>query len=198
MARRDGSSEGSGSGEGASTVRRVSVAELKAALDAGSVPVLVDVRTPFEYGGGHVPGAINLPVGQVEGAELPDDVWLICRSGARSARAAQALAARGKRVVDVAGGTTAWAAAGYPSSKSERSAWFALVPPLLASLTLGLAPFVPEPHLVGKLRWVAGGAHGMGTQDWLDLAMHGAPWVWLGFAVARMALAPRAGEAESS
>jgi hypothetical protein len=50
---------------------------------------------------------------------------------------------------------------------------------LLASLTLGLAPFVPEPHLIGKLRWVAGGAHGMALMDWLDLLMHGAPWLWL-------------------
>ena len=55
----------------------------------------------------------------------------------------------------------------------------ALVGPLLASLSLGLAPFVPEPHLVGKLRWVAGGAQGMGAMDWFDLALHGAPWVWL-------------------
>jgi len=51
--------------------------------------------------------------------------------------------------------------------------------PLAASLTLGLAPFVPEPHLVGKLRWVAGGAVGMGPMDWFDLVFHGAPWVWL-------------------
>jgi hypothetical protein len=58
-----------------------------------------------------------------------------------------------------------------------------LMTPLIASLTLGLAPFVPEPHLVGKLRWVAGGAHGMAAMDWLDLAMHGAPWVWLAVAV---------------
>ena len=54
-----------------------------------------------------------------------------------------------------------------------------LLVPLLASLTLGLAPFVPEPHLVGKIRWVLGGANGMGLVDWGDLAMHGAPWVWL-------------------
>ncbi|MEZ4316287.1 MAG: hypothetical protein R3F61_02235 [Myxococcota bacterium] len=54
-----------------------------------------------------------------------------------------------------------------------------LVVPLLASLTLGLAPFTPEPHLVGKIRWVAGGAVGMQAGDWFDLVMHGAPWVWL-------------------
>jgi hypothetical protein len=51
--------------------------------------------------------------------------------------------------------------------------------PLLACVTLGLAPFAPEPHLFGKIRWVAGGAEGMALMDWLDLAMHGAPFVWL-------------------
>ena len=50
---------------------------------------------------------------------------------------------------------------------------------LLASLTLGLAPFFPEPHLFGKLRWVLGGANGMEVMDWFDLVMHGAPFVWL-------------------
>jgi hypothetical protein len=49
----------------------------------------------------------------------------------------------------------------------------------LASLTLSLAPFVPEPHLLGKLRWVLGGAVGMQLVDWGDLLMHGAPWLGL-------------------
>jgi hypothetical protein len=51
--------------------------------------------------------------------------------------------------------------------------------PLIASLTLGLAPFVPEPHIWGKLRWVLGGAEGMDLVDVFDLAMHAAPFVWL-------------------
>ena len=46
-------------------------------------------------------------------------------------------------------------------------------------LLLGLAPFFPEPHLWGKIRWVAGGAIGMSTMDWLDLLWHGAPWILL-------------------
>ncbi len=48
-------------------------------------------------------------------------------------------------------------------------------------LTLGLAPFFPEPHILGKLRWVMGGAHGMTTMDYFDLALHGLPWVFLIF-----------------
>jgi hypothetical protein len=50
---------------------------------------------------------------------------------------------------------------------------------LVACLTLGLAPFTPEPHLFGKLRWLAGGAVGMKAMDWFDLVMHGAPWLAL-------------------
>ncbi|CAN1569249.1 hypothetical protein MCERE19_03089 [Spirosomataceae bacterium] len=54
-----------------------------------------------------------------------------------------------------------------------------LLTPLMASLTLGLAPFVPEPHVLGKIRWVLGGAKGMQMMDWGDLLMHGVPWIWL-------------------
>lgn len=47
---------------------------------------------------------------------------------------------------------------------------------IIGSLTLGLAPFVPEPHIVGKLRWLAGGGHGMVAMDYFDLVLHGFPW----------------------
>ena len=50
---------------------------------------------------------------------------------------------------------------------------------LLFCVVLGLAPFFPEPHIWGKIRWVAGGAVGMAPMDWLDLAWHGAPWILL-------------------
>ncbi|MBX2842496.1 MAG: hypothetical protein KTR26_12050 [Flammeovirgaceae bacterium] len=50
---------------------------------------------------------------------------------------------------------------------------------LLASLSLGLAPFFPEPHIWGKLRWIVGGAVGMQTMDWFDFLFHGTPWILL-------------------
>ncbi|MCB0397907.1 MAG: hypothetical protein KDD36_14745 [Flavobacteriales bacterium] len=46
-------------------------------------------------------------------------------------------------------------------------------------LTLGLAPFVPEPHIWGKIRWIAGGAVGMQFIDWFDVVLHGTPWILL-------------------
>jgi hypothetical protein len=54
---------------------------------------------------------------------------------------------------------------------------------LLASLTLGLAPFNP-PHIWGKLQWVLGGnafsgENVMQPMDWFDVFLHGSPWVLL-------------------
>jgi len=40
---------------------------------------------------------------------------------------------------------------------------------------LGLAPFLPEPHIWGKLKWLFGGAEGMQFMDWVDLFLNGTP-----------------------
>ncbi|MEL0652532.1 hypothetical protein V6246_13975 [Algibacter sp. TI.3.09] len=50
---------------------------------------------------------------------------------------------------------------------------------LLICLTLGLAPFFPEPHILGKLKWILGGATGMKLKDWFDVILHGFPFVLL-------------------
>ncbi|WP_405291066.1 hypothetical protein [Algibacter sp. Ld11] len=50
---------------------------------------------------------------------------------------------------------------------------------LLLCLTLGLAPFLPEPHILGKLKWILGGATGMQFMDWFDVFLHGFPFVLL-------------------
>jgi rhodanese-related sulfurtransferase len=88
---------------------------------AATVPddvLLLDVREDDEWAAGHVPGARHIPLGELgaRAAEVPQDelVYVICRSGARSGRAAQALAGAGWRAVNVAGGMQDWAAAGRP------------------------------------------------------------------------------------
>ena len=50
---------------------------------------------------------------------------------------------------------------------------------IFACLTLGLTPYFPEPHLIGKIRWIAGGAKGMSKIDWWDVILHGTPWLVL-------------------
>jgi rhodanese-related sulfurtransferase len=79
---------------------------------------LLDVREDYEWVAGHVPGATHIPLGVLgqRTAEIPQDraVYVICRSGQRSARAAQALNGAGWQAINVAGGMHEWAAAGRP------------------------------------------------------------------------------------
>lgn len=74
---------------------------------------LLDVRSPEEYAGGHLPGAVNLPVQELDRrmAEVgPRDgeVVLYCRSGTRSARATELLRRHGFSKVHNLGPMTAW------------------------------------------------------------------------------------------
>lgn len=79
---------------------------------------LLDVREDDEWAAGHAPGARHIPLGDLgaRAGEVPQDelIYVICRSGHRSGRAAQALAGAGWRAVNVAGGMQDWAAAGRP------------------------------------------------------------------------------------
>lgn len=50
---------------------------------------------------------------------------------------------------------------------------------ILLCLTLGLAPFFPEPHLLGKIKWISGGAKGMMAKDYFDVLLHGFPFILL-------------------
>ena len=63
-----------------------------------------------------------------------------------------------------------------------------LLIPFLLVLTLGLAPFTPEPHIFGKIRWILGGGEGMGAIDYFDLILHGAPWLLFFITVLRILL----------
>lgn len=92
--------------------RSISPEELARKLETGS-PVLLDVREPDEFAGGHVPGAVNMPIGGIPSrmGELDPDAetLLICRSGHRSRTAARRLKRAGfTEVANVRGGMTAW------------------------------------------------------------------------------------------
>jgi len=79
---------------------------------------LLDVREPDEWAVGHAPEATHIPLGDLSQrtAEIPVDqtIYVICRSGNRSGRAAQALNKAGWTAVNVAGGMQDWAAVGLP------------------------------------------------------------------------------------
>ncbi|MBL8063700.1 MAG: MBL fold metallo-hydrolase [Anaerolineales bacterium] len=88
----------------------------------GNRPVVVDVREPWEYSKGHVPGAILMPLGQLasRASELNPEqpVAVICASGNRSQSAAALLGQKGfKTIYNVLGGTGAWMRSGLPVSR---------------------------------------------------------------------------------
>ncbi|MFI7435505.1 rhodanese-like domain-containing protein [Micromonospora haikouensis] len=95
-------------------MQEVNLADFAAAHANGAT--VVDVREPFEYVEGHVPGARSVPLGQLAAAvgELPRNhpVYVICASGGRSLSAAQFLARAGIDARSVAGGTGGWARSG--------------------------------------------------------------------------------------
>ncbi len=50
---------------------------------------------------------------------------------------------------------------------------------LIVCLTLGLAPYLPEPHIVEKLKWIVSDIGPLAMIDWFDVILHGFPWVML-------------------
>ncbi|MER8057951.1 MULTISPECIES: rhodanese-like domain-containing protein [unclassified Streptomyces] len=95
---------------------------------------VIDVRTPGEYAGGHIPGALNIPLDQLDRA-LPEirgaagrgEVLVVCASGARSENACRKLAEQGVHAATLEGGTGAWAARGRdlerPAACDVRAVW---------------------------------------------------------------------------
>jgi rhodanese-related sulfurtransferase len=100
----------------------IDIPELTRRLAAGDSILLVDVRQPDEFASspGHLPGAINVPLGTVaeRAAELAgreQPIVLVCKTDRRSARAAAELGARGLQDVAILrGGTDAWHVQGLP------------------------------------------------------------------------------------
>lgn len=103
---------------GPGNYKQVSVQELANA--SKDKPLLIlDVREDWEFAQGHVPGAVLIPLGDLEyrAGELAKDskLYVICRSGNRSQQASEILIKKGfKDVHNVQGGMLAWLAAGYP------------------------------------------------------------------------------------
>lgn len=98
-------------------------------VEAAAVPedaFLLDVREPDEWRAGHAPDAIHIPLGEVPQrlGELPADrpVYVICRSGHRSAQVTVWLNHIGWQAANVAGGMYAWSAAGRPMTSDTTDA----------------------------------------------------------------------------
>ena len=95
-------------------MREIDVDQLEQVLADGAT--VVDVREPAEFAQAHVPGAVLIPMdrlpGRLDDLDRSSPVYLICRSGHRSAVMGNLLVANGFDAVNVAGGTLAWVQAG--------------------------------------------------------------------------------------
>ena len=94
--------------------QNITAAQLKARLDKGDMLTVIDVRTKEEYASGHVPGSILIPFDEIKAkaGQLPQDknteIVVYCRSGRRSAIAADTLIALGyNRIYDM-GAISSW------------------------------------------------------------------------------------------
>ncbi len=102
------------------SIEQVSVDQLKEQIANRDLQI-VDVRRPAEYGNGHVPRALSVPLAGLEQSvgQLPLEkdkpTAVICAGGYRSSAAASLLQAYGfTNLLNVSGGTGAWISAGYP------------------------------------------------------------------------------------
>lgn len=95
----------------------INVQDLKARIDAGTAPIMIDVRNPHEWDTQHLAGVRLISLNEIPSklAELADlkdqEVVMICRSGGRSGQATQFLANSGfQNVRNMVGGMLAWKA----------------------------------------------------------------------------------------
>lgn len=101
-----------------SQLQTVNAQTLKQGLDQQTV-TLVDVREPVEFAGEHIPGATLVPLSALDSRRIPplNDTQLVlcCRTGNRSAIAAQTLFKAGfQSIAHLEGGLLTWKDAGYP------------------------------------------------------------------------------------
>ena len=101
-------------GEPVETIAQIPVDELRHQMDEGAGLQLIDVRKPNEYGGGHAPGFVNVPLPHLEEQlgqfERERPTAVMCQGGYRSSAGVSILAKHGfKKLYNVVGGMTAWA-----------------------------------------------------------------------------------------
>ena len=88
---------------------------------------LIDVRSGSEFASGHIPGAVNIPMDQIE-ARLDDlrpgvPIVLVCQTGKRARMTAGLLEPCQRQISVLEGGTSAWVQAGLPVVSSVQTRW---------------------------------------------------------------------------
>ena len=152
---------------------------------------LIDVRTPVEYAEVHAEGARLIPLDKLDpravmaarNGSAGELLYVICKSGARAAKAVEKFRAAGfDNVISVAGGTTAWADAGLPVVRGttriislERQVRIGAGSLVVLSVLLG---WLMHPALFGLAAFVGVGLMFAGVTDWcgMGLLLARMPW----------------------
>ncbi len=132
----------------------------------GGEATLVDVRERAEFAGGRVPGAKLMPLSELEARHKELDhkrpVYVMCRSGNRSAKAQQELRDLGfENVINVSGGFEAWKRHDLPFERDEKAPWdierqVRFVAGSFVLIGFLLAVFV-HPYLIGISAFIGAG-----------------------------------------
>ncbi len=109
------------------SARVVTAQEAMRALQSGELAQVIDVRSPDEYATGHIPGAVNVPLDEIE-TRLGDlvrsgSVLVVCQSGQRAEMACELVGRGHDELVRLEGGTDAWLQAGGPVVASRKVRW---------------------------------------------------------------------------
>lgn len=146
---------------------------------------IVDVRSPAEYASGHVPGAVNIPLEQVEArkADLdPRHLVVVCKSGRRAGMACEFLTDHVPGASVLEGGTDAWAAEGRPVVRQTAARWsldrqVRLAAGILVLTGVGLG-FAVHPGWFGLAGFVGAGLTFAGLTDVCGMAslLGAMPW----------------------
>ncbi|MGY1437059.1 rhodanese-like domain-containing protein [Streptomyces reniochalinae] len=129
---------------------------------------VIDVRTPGEYAAGHLPGAHNVPLDDLDAAldalaaaAARRDLLVVCASGSRSAQAARRLAGHGVDAAGLTGGTAAWSRQGHDLHRpaDARATWAMERQVRLAAGSLVLTGLLAARRLP-RARWISAGVAG--------------------------------------
>ncbi|MCG9894329.1 MAG: rhodanese-like domain-containing protein [Fimbriimonadaceae bacterium] len=108
-------------------MEKIAVESLAKRLESGDRLQLIDVRSPGEFAAGHIPGAVNMPMEEVEARVLDmhghDPVVLVCQSGNRACMTFDVLSAQRDDLMVLEGGTSAWQQAGRSVIRTSRARW---------------------------------------------------------------------------
>jgi Rhodanese-related sulfurtransferase len=162
------------------------VSELKQQLESGEIR-LIDVREKMEFAGGRIRGAELLPLGELAGRRSELDhstpVYVICRTGRRSADAQKTLQSLGlTNIINVVGGVDGWIKEGFPLERDELAPWsierqvrFTAGTLVLTGVILSL--FV-HPYFLALSGFVGFGLAFTATIDWCGMGLLIAKMPW--------------------